>query len=292
MLSKAIKKKSLQNMLNTITNNKTEPNFTGSFGKVLFVLSAVFLCIVALTIFQDLLESKRNGINFHFDESILFKTVWFLFIPILVILYKRMQNDSFDSYTKVTVLIVSSIAIHLLILPFVGVFFSVIFYEGRYDLYKFFFFTIAQDLYKLIVVYTTFVLGYKYFSNRTQIKESKVCKPTLTTIVINNGKENVIINIEDILQITSATPYILIHLQNKQYLHTETLKSVCLQLDSNVFVRVHKSTVVNITKVSSFKSRLNGDYDLKLTNGKLLRLSRTYAADFKNHFKASPQVNV
>ena len=279
-------------MVNTITNNKTEPNFTESIGKVLFVLSGVFLCIVALTIFQDLLESKRSGIDFHLNESILFKTVWFLFIPILVILYKRMKNERLDSYTKTTVLIVSAIAIHLLILPLIGVFFSVVFYEGRYDLYKFFSYTIAHDLYKLVVVYTTFVLGYKCFSNRTQIKESEASKLTLATIVINNGKENAIINIEDILQITSATPYIFIHLENKQYLHSETLKSVCVQLDSNVFVRVHKSTVVNITKVSTFKSRLNGDYDLKLTNGELVRLSRTYAADFKNHFKASPQVNV
>jgi DNA-binding LytR/AlgR family response regulator len=144
----------------------------------------------------------------------------------------------------------------------------------------------------VVIVYTSFVLGYKYFSNRTQITEIKASKPTLDTIVINNGKENVIVNIEDILQITSATPYIFIHLENKKYLHSETLKSICNGLDSNVFVRVHKSTVINISKVRSFKSRLNGDYDLQLTNGELVRLSRTYAADFKNHFKSSPQVKV
>jgi len=281
-----------QCMVNTITNNRTEPNFTDSNGKVLFILSGIFLCIVALTIFQDLLESKRSGIDFHLNESILFKTGWFLFIPILVILYKKMKKDRLDSYTKTTVFIVSAIAIHLLILPFVGVFFSVLFYEGRYDLYKFFSYTLAHDLYKLLIVYTSFVLGYKYFSTLTQITEIKASKPTLESIVINNGKENAIINIEDILQISSATPYIFIHLENKKYLHSETLKSICNVLDSNVFVRVHKSTVVNTSKVRSFKSRLNGDYDLQLTNGEMVRLSRTYAADFKNYFKSSHRVNV
>jgi hypothetical protein len=279
-------------MANTIANNKTEPNFTDNIGKVLFVLSGIFLCIVALTIFQDFLESKRSGFEFNFDESILFKIVWFLFIPISVILYKRLKNERLDNYTKATSYIVSAIAIHLLLLPFVGAFFTILFYEGRYDLYKFFSYTLAHDLYKVVIVYTSFVLGYKYFSNRTQITEIKASKPTLDTIVINNGKENVIVNIEDILQITSATPYIFIHLENKKYLHSETLKSICNGLDSNVFVRVHKSTVINISKVRSFKSRLNGDYDLQLTNGELVRLSRTYAADFKNHFKSSPQVKV
>ena len=279
-------------MVNTIANNKTESNFTDSIGKVLFVLFGIFLCIVALTIFQDLLESKRSGIDFNLDESILFKIVWFLFIPISAILYKRLKNGSLENYTKATSYILSAIIIHLLILPFVGAFFSVLFYTGRYDLYKFFSYTLSQDLYKVVIVYTSFVLGYKHFANRTQISEIKAGKSTLDNIVINNGKENVIVNVADILQITSETPYIFIHLDNKKYLHSETLKSICIQLDSNVFLRVHKSTVINISKVSSFKSRLNGDYDLQLTNGELVRLSRTYAADFKNRFKSSPQVKV
>ena len=113
----------------------------------------------------------------------------------------------------------------------------------------------------------------------------------MDAIVINNGKENTIVNIEDIVLITSATPYILIHLDNRQYLHSETLKSICNVIDNNVFIRVHKSTVVNISKVSSFKSRLNGDYDLQLINGDTTRLSRTYVAAFKKHFKESHQVN-
>ncbi len=279
-------------MVNTIVNNKTDSNFTDNIGKVLSVLTGIFLCIVALTIFQDLLESKRSGIDFNLDESMLFKIVWFLFIPISAILYKKLKNESLENYTKATSYIVSAIAIHLLILPFVGEFFSVLFYEGRYDLYKFFSYSLSHDLYKVVIVYTSFVLGYKYFSNRTQITEIKANKHTLDNIVINNGKENVIVNVADILQITSEAPYIFIHLENKKYLHSETLKSICIRLDSNVFLRVHKSTIINISKVSSFKSRLNGDYDLQLTNGELVRLSRTYAADFKNHFKSSPQVKV
>lgn len=260
--------------------------------KVLFVLSGIFLCIITLTIFQDLLESKRSDIDFNLDESMLFKIVWFLFIPITAILYKKLKNERLDNYTKATSYIVSAITIHLLILPFIGVFFSMLFYEGRYDLYKFFSYTLSHDLYKVVIVYTSFVLGFKYLSNRTQITEIKASKPTLDNIVINNGKENVIVNVADIIQITSETPYIFVHLENKKHLHSETLKSICIRLDSNVFLRVHKSTVINISKVSSFKSRLNGDYDLQLTNGELVRLSRTYAADFKSHFNATQRDKV
>ena len=252
------------------------------------VLSGTFMLVVALTIFQDFLESRRTGIDFNFDESMLFKTQWLLFIPIVLFLYKILQHERLDSYAKIIAFIVSAITVHLLVLPLVALVFSVLFYEGRYGLYKFISYTLAHDLYKLVIVYTSFILAYKYFLGLTQNEN----EPALDTIVINNGKENTIVNIEDIVQITSATPYIFIHLENKKYLHSETLKSIHQQLDSNVFVRVHKSTVVNILKISSFKSRLNGDYDLQLKSGELVRLSRTYASDFKSRFKASQRVNV
>src|SRR5690606_31633550 len=53
-----------QIMVNTIVNNKTKPNFTENIGKVLFVLSGIFLFIAALSVFQDFLESRRSGFDF------------------------------------------------------------------------------------------------------------------------------------------------------------------------------------------------------------------------------------
>lgn len=272
-------------MVNAFVTKKEIPNISMSPQKLLSVLVGVFLFIVALTIFQDFLESKRSGYAFYFKESLLFKTVWFLFIPILAVLFKKLKNEIPASYRKTAAFTAIAIAAHLFILPFVAVVFSILFYEGRYDLYKFFSYTIANDLDKLVIVYAGFALGHKYLENRTRKIDPSESKPATDTIIVHNGRDNVVVNVEDITQITSATPYTCIHVGNKKYLHSETLKSICEQLDRSVFIRVHKSTAVNITKVNSFKSRLNGDYDLRLTNGELVRLSRTYAANFKNHFK-------
>ena len=94
----------------------------------------------------------------------------------------------------------------------------------------------------------------------------------------------------DIYQITAETPYISIQLNDKKYLHTETLKSMSTQLNKKNFVRVHKSTIVNLDKVVSLKSRLNGDYDISLKNGVEIRLSRTYVANFKSKLKLTHQL--
>lgn len=278
-------------MINSIRTNEFRSDFSGNIGKLLWYLSGAFIFIVALTIGQDFLESKRNSYAFYFSESLLFKTIWFLFIPILAVLYMKLQRVSLTSNRRTIVFIIIPVAAHLFILPFVAVIFSILFYGGRYDLYKFFSYTLANDFYVLVIVYAGFVLGYKYWTNRPGIINPESI-PATNTIVINNGKTNVVVCVDDIMQITSATPYVFIHLENRKYLHSETLKSICDQLDDNVFVRVHKSAVVNITKVSSFKSRLNGDYDLQFENGDQVRLSRTYAANFKRHISAGHQVNV
>lgn len=277
-------------MVYSILDNETAQNFPLNTRKLLVILTITFLVIVGLAMFQDFLESKRSGYAFYFSESLLFKTIWFLYIPILVILYKRLKNEILKSIAKMTLFIVLPIVLHLLILPFIALFFSVLFYDGVYDLFKFLSYTVTHDLYTMVVIYTSFVLGYKYLIKQKQSVAISKRKPD--TIIINNGRDNVIVNVKDIVQITSATPYVSIHLENKKYLYSETLKSVNEQLDQDIFIRVHKSTVVNVTKVCSFKSRLNGDYDLQLTNGTVIRLSRTYVSDFKRHFNKRHQVSL
>lgn len=255
------------------------------------ILAAIFITIAGLMIFQDYLESLRKDHTFYFGESLLFKTIWFLFIPILVVLYKKLKKQGLDSFQTTGLFIIVPVFIHFLLLPIVFLFFSVLFYEGRYDLYKILSYTLANDLYILIIVYSTFVLGYKYLSKSASAKLFSEEKTWLKTLVIRNGKDNRIVNISEIVQIVASTPYVEVHMDNRKYLHTATLRSINELLDQNNFIRVHKSAIVNIHQIFSFKSRLNGDYDLKLKNGQITRLSRTYAANFKKHFESANQVS-
>lgn len=256
----------------------------------LLIVSSLLIFVIGIMVIQDFLEALRSGYSFYLSESLLFKTVWLLFIPILIILYKTLQREQLDTFYKTLFYIVVPVSVHLVVLPFVFLMFSLLFYDGRYDLYKIVSFTLANDLYKLIFIYTVFVLGYKYFKESIPKTAIAKQKTALESILISQGKEVTIIKVSDIFLMTAATPYITIQLEAKKLLHTETLKSIGEQLDNKQFVRVHKSAIVNVEKVVSFKSRLNGDYDLLLKNGHHIRLSRTYAAHFKSLFQPSHQV--
>ncbi|MCB0383182.1 MAG: LytTR family transcriptional regulator [Psychroserpens sp.] len=272
-------------MINTASQHTPNYNTLAGTHKILGILLVVFLSIITLTVFQDFLESNRSGYSFYISESILFKTIWFLFIPLLAVLHRLLKNQKVDSFGKVILYIAASIATHLIVLSFIFALCSVIFFNGDYSMYKIVSYTLANDFYKLVIVYAAFVLAHKYlFNESVEIIPSNE-KKHVEKIYVTNGQLNIVVNTTDIYLITAETPYIAIQLESKKHLHSDTLKSIATKLNSQTFIRVHKSTIVNLDKVDSFKSRLNGDYDIVLKNGEEIRLSRTYAANFKRQFK-------
>jgi two-component system, LytTR family, response regulator len=73
--------------------------------------------------------------------------------------------------------------------------------------------------------------------------------------------------------------YVHVHTADRQYLLRRTLHDLLQQLGEQRFVRIHKSTAVNIAEIDSLAPLFKGDYELRLRSGKLLRLSRRYAAN-------------
>ncbi len=278
--------------MKTLLQNKPYYNASTSKNLSWRLLLAIFLSIVALTVFQDFLESRRSGYSFYISESILFKTVWFLYIPQLAVLNKILKRHTFNSLHKTILLIVASIVTHLIVLTLVFSIGSFIFFNGSYSINKILSYTLANDLYQLFIVYSAFVVIQRFISNRSKSMNLAYNKTNIQNIIISNGKNYTIVPLKDIYKITAETPYVSIHVENKKYLHSETLKSIAIQLENEAFVRIHKSTIVNLEKVVSIKSRLNGDYDILLKNGSEIRLSRTYVTNFRSKLKDTHQVTI
>ena len=233
-------------MTQTIFRKKSLYEISADTKKNVGILLVIFISIVGLTIFQDFLESIRSNSSFFFSESILFKSVWFLFIPILGVLNITLKNQHLYSFGKTISLILAPIIIHLVLLTLVFIFLTVLFYNGRYNIYKILTYTLCNDLYKLVIVYSVFVFAYRHLSHGVNEITSLESKSCIRKIIIGNGKNNTIVEVKDIYHITAETPYVSIHLNDKKYLHTETLKSMSTQLDNKTFVRVHKSSIVNL----------------------------------------------
>jgi two-component system LytT family response regulator len=76
--------------------------------------------------------------------------------------------------------------------------------------------------------------------------------------------------------VKSDGDYVRIYAGRSNYLHDATLTALAEQLPSDRFVRIHRSTIVNVERIHSLEPVTNGDYVVLLTTGARLRLSRTH----------------
>lgn len=87
------------------------------------------------------------------------------------------------------------------------------------------------------------------------------------------------VNAEDILWAKGASNYVELHCQDKTLLHRETLSRLEHQLNPSKFVRVHRSSLVNLQKIKSLSSELGRYSLLHLNNGDEVKIGSAY----KNH---------
>jgi two-component system, LytTR family, response regulator len=257
---------------------------------ILFSLT-IFLGVVILAIIQDYLHSYFNNYNFYLSESLLFKSFWILFIPLIYLqlfTIKEYRNKFFGKLNLLSILSVTTIysLLHIFIFAIVVKIGSALFFNHTYGFYQTINYTIADDFYKYILIYgiVTFVSIRASLKSKKEEKQILETNIFLSKISVGTGKNYTAINVEDIFFISTANPYITINTTVGKFLHGETLKSIAQKLDNKQFVRVHKSSIVNIKKIISYKSRLNGDYDIALQNGEVVRMSRNFASSFKEQF--------
>ena len=70
--------------------------------------------------------------------------------------------------------------------------------------------------------------------------------------------------------------YVRVHVGAQEHLVRETMAHLESQLDPQQFVRIHRSTIVNVDRIQEMQSSLNGEYVLLLRTGIRLTLSRGY----------------
>jgi len=157
---------------------------------------------------------------------------------------------------------------------------SFLFYEHTFTFVENLSYTLSQDFYKYILIYG--LIAAWIFKQESKTSQAH---PWPEKILINSGRKTEAILLNSVFYFSSATPYLEIHLEGKKLLYQKTMKALLEELNPEIFVRIHKSSIVNLQKVKSITSRLNGDYDVFLVNGADLRLSRNYVSGFKAMFE-------
>lgn len=111
---------------------------------------------------------------------------------------------------------------------------------------------------------------------RRLLQEVKTEPRYLKRIPVKSSRGTTLVLTEEIDWIASAGHYLEIHSGRETHLIREKLSNLEMRLDPQDFMRVHRSTIVNLDRIKSLHPLFNGDHLIILKNGTELNLSRTY----------------
>jgi two-component system LytT family response regulator len=103
---------------------------------------------------------------------------------------------------------------------------------------------------------------------------------------IRQGREIVRLAEHDVEWIDAAGDYMCVHAAGETYILRGTMKSLEDRLNPALFQRVHRSTIVNLERVTRLRPHMNGEYFLVLDGGHEIKLSRTYREKIEHFLKA------
>ena len=110
-----------------------------------------------------------------------------------------------------------------------------------------------------------------------QLLENLESRPKQTDrVVIKSAGRIMLLRTDDIDWVEAADNYVRVHVGAESHLLRETLAVLETRLNPLKFMRIHRSTVVNIDRVKELQPWFHGDYIVILQDGSRLNLSRTY----------------
>lgn len=108
------------------------------------------------------------------------------------------------------------------------------------------------------------------------LAENEPGRPPLRRLLAKREGRLALLRVTDIDWIESAANYATLHVGRETFLVRETMQSLEARLDPDQFLRIHRSTIVNLDRVHEIEPYFHGDYTVRLLDGQRLTLSRTY----------------
>ncbi|MEW6160198.1 MAG: LytTR family DNA-binding domain-containing protein [Verrucomicrobiota bacterium] len=108
------------------------------------------------------------------------------------------------------------------------------------------------------------------------LEEIQPAAQPLDRLAIKTEGRVLFIKVDDIDWIEAADNYVNLHLGAESHLHRETMTALETLLPAKRFLRISRSTIVNVDRIRELQPLFHGDYVVILKNGTKLTLSRNY----------------
>jgi two-component system LytT family response regulator len=97
-------------------------------------------------------------------------------------------------------------------------------------------------------------------------------------LAVRSAGKTVFVNVEDVDWIQAAENYVELHAGRASYLLHVTMNTLEKSLDPEIFLRIHRSIIVNLVRIKNLEPGAHGEYVITLRDGARLQSGRTYSS--------------
>lgn len=101
-------------------------------------------------------------------------------------------------------------------------------------------------------------------------------------LLLKSGGRLLFRKMSELKWVQAERDYLNVHLDSSTYFIRDTMKNFQQRLDKASFIRIHRSTIVNVNQISELRPMLGGDYSVVLHDKTELTLSRRYRSALDN----------
>jgi two-component system, LytTR family, response regulator len=103
----------------------------------------------------------------------------------------------------------------------------------------------------------------------------------LKRLAIRSASKTIFLDVEDVDWIGAAENYVELHVGGASHLLHVTMNALEKSLNPGIFLRIHRSIIVNLGRIKDVQSGAHGEYLITLREGARLQSGRTYAGRLK-----------
>jgi two-component system, LytTR family, response regulator len=100
--------------------------------------------------------------------------------------------------------------------------------------------------------------------------------PGVERLAVRSGSRVSFVGVDEIDYVEACGNYVRLHCGAERHLMRETLGGLEARLPVRRFVRIHRSTIVNLERIKELQPLFHGDWSVVLRSGTRLTLSRSY----------------
>jgi len=109
------------------------------------------------------------------------------------------------------------------------------------------------------------------------LKELRSHRRHTARVVVKTGGKVMFLRAEQIEWVEAAGNYVRLHVGGESHLFRESMKNMEARLDGDLFVRIHRSAIVNVDHIRELQPWFHGEYVVLLHDGTRLMASRVFS---------------